>query len=59
MAFAGGKDVGEEHSQRRNPDLEARRSASHAFALEGADDAISARIAEERNRVLGRELEEE
>ena len=42
LAFFAGEEEAEEHAQWRSPDLSARRSATHASALEGAGATISA-----------------
>ena len=52
LAFVAYEEVAKGHVQWRNPDFKARWGANHAPAVEGVGDAISARIAEERNRVL-------
>ena len=59
LAVVVGKEVGKRHAPGRNHDLMARWDATHASAAEGVDGASSARIAEERNRVLGQERNEE
>ena len=55
-ASVADKEVAGEHPQGGNPDRKERRDPNHASAAEGQDAAISAWIAEERNRISGREL---
>ena len=59
VACLAGKEVVKGHAQWRNPDLKARRDATPASPVEGVNAAITARIAEECDRVLGQELTEE
>ena len=59
MASVADKELVKGRAQCGNPDLKARRRATHASAAEGVDVAISAWIAEERNRALGQGLTEE
>ena len=63
LACVAEKEVVEEHAQWRNPDLDARWTATRApgrgWMRAGAkrvDSAISAWVAEEFNRALGQEL---
>ena len=47
------------HAQRWSPDLKPKMEASPSDAVEGADGAISAWVADACNRVLGQELPQE
>ena len=59
LAFVAGKEVVKEHYQLRNPD-KSSLDATRSSVVEGVGDAVSARAAEECNRVLGqKETEEE
>ena len=51
FASVAGKEVVREHAQWRNSDLKSRWAAAHASAVDGVDAAVSARIAQDRNRV--------
>ena len=44
------------HAQWGSPDLKPKIEARQSSAVEGADGAISVRVADERNRILGQEL---
>ena len=55
-AFAVDKEITKEHAQRRHTELKARWNTPHASAVEGVGAAISAKTAEDCNRVLGEEL---
>ena len=58
-AFVADKEVAKEHTQRRNPELMPRQGATRPSVVEGAGNAISARVAEGRGRALGQELTDE
>ena len=45
--------VAEEYAQWRNPELKSIIDANQASVVEGVDAAISARVADERNRASG------
>ena len=56
MAAVASKGVEEEHGQCWNPALKPHVDASRPSAVGSAEAAISAWVAEERNRVSGHEL---
>ena len=59
LACVAGKEVVKEHTQQRNPEQKSRFDATRPSMKEELDAAISAWVAEERNRALGREFTEE
>ena len=59
MVLVAGKGLAKEHAQRWNSDLKSRRKATQDSVVAGADSAISARVAEACNRVLGEKVTEE
>ena len=59
MALVADKGVAAEHSQWRNPELKSWTDATRSSAMEGVEAATSARVAEERNRQLGKEIRED
>ena len=59
LALLADKEVAREHPNRRNPELRSRADATRTFVVEGVGGAKSAWVAEECNRILGKELEGE
>ena len=59
LAFVAEKEEKGDHSQWRNRDSKLRRDTTQASAAAGVDAAISARVANECDRVSGHELSEE
>ena len=56
LASDVGKEVAKEHARRRYPESKSRSDVTQASAAEGVGAAISARVAEECNRVLAQDL---
>ena len=56
LASDVGKEVVKEHARRRYPESKSRSDVTQASAAEGVGAAISARVAEECNRVLAQDL---
>ena len=55
-AVIADKEIMKEYAQWESPELQLRVGATRSSVVEGVDAAISARVAEECNRILGQEL---